>query len=57
MVSVGTLLMILLGVMLTIVLFWRYRKSKAKSYRNMFVGMSVVTVLMIVLVVALAAAR
>lgn len=57
MVSIGSLLMILLGIMLTILLFWRYRKTKAKSYRNMFIGMALVTALMIVLVVALAAAR
>lgn len=57
MISIGSLLMILLGIMLTILLFWRYRKTKAKSYRNMFIGMALVTALMIVLVVALAAAR
>jgi len=57
MVSIGSLLMILLGIMLTILLFWRYRKTKAKPYRNMFIGMALVTGLMIVLVVTLAAAR
>ena len=54
MVQVGSLLMILAGILLTVFLCWRYRKTEAKSYRNLFIGMALTTAVMIVLVAALA---
>lgn len=57
MIPVSSLLMILLGILFSLLLFWRCRKTKAKAYRNLFIGMALITAIMIVLIVSLAAMR